>query len=156
MQYHDFLSNPIVLWALVATLLIFIEVFIVGIGIGFLFMGLGAYLTAVLLWMGILGLDNYVAQFSAFFFSSALFAAILWKPLKKLKDSAPESYNDMIGQYATVIEAPLIKGEKGRVKWSGSAMSARIDADSSHSEIAEGKEVVIKSVKGSTVFIDLE
>lgn len=154
LSLEQLLANPVLLWAIVASVLVVIELTIVGIGIGLLFLGLGAYLTAVILWLGFIEPNNYIAQFSSFFLGSAFFTAILWKPLKKLKNSSKESYHDMIGQYATVIQSPLLQNKKGTVKWSGSVMKARIAADSENTEFAIDTEVIIKDVKGSTVFVD--
>ena len=74
----NILDNPTVAWAIVATFLMFLEIAIFGAtGIGLLFMGLGAYIVALSLYLGIITDDQILIQFSVFFFSTTFFTIIL-------------------------------------------------------------------------------
>jgi len=152
-QIEDFLQDPAAIWAIVATLLVLVEVAIVGIGVGLLFLGLGAYLTAIALYFDWISATNYIAQISTFFFGAAIFAVILWKPLKALRKNKT-SYNDMIGQLATVVDTALTKEKRGKVKWSGVIMKAKLSVDADIDQIEIGQDVMIKEVIGTTLIVD--
>ena len=136
------------IWFLAGGALIAIEVFLVS-GIGIFFAGLGAITVGLIL----LFKPDYstVAQFTWFFASTALWAAVLWKPFKSFYSAPDHGHNDMIGRNVTVGPEGLTKEKKGSVKWSGTMMNARL-SDSATIENAEaGAELVILSVSGGTL-----
>lgn len=149
----DLLGNPVAIWAIVATFLVFLEILIGAVGVGLLFMGLGAYIVALSLYVNWIAEDQLLLQFSIFFFATALFTIILWKPLKRLRNKKA-NYHDMQGQDVLVIEQPLIRAEKGYVKWSGVRMKAVLIAESEVERIEVGQDAYILHAKGNTLYVD--
>lgn len=134
---------PHTLWLVAGALLIAIEIFLVP-GSGILFAGLGAITVGGIMVAGwVHATDN---QFILFFLSTAIWAAILWKPLKKMMNSEGSGYSDFIGQKAIVHGEPLEKGKRGEVKWSGAIMSCEISPEESAEKILPDTEVTIIEV----------
>lgn len=125
-------------------------------GVGFFFAGLGAVSLGLLMELGIVSEQAFVAQFAWFFGFTAIWAALLWKPIKSYRiHKQGEVFNNMVGDKCVVIKAPIVKGKKGAVKWSGTVMHAELVATSSAEAVAVDEEVVIKEVKGNTLFVDI-
>ena len=118
-------NNPAGFWLILSLILFIAEVTMLQL-IGVLFLALGALLLGVLITLGIFAESSLVSQVALFLCFSGLCALILWKPLKRLKSKKGQEYSDVIGSYATVIDAPLEQGKIGRVKWSGTIMRAKL------------------------------
>lgn len=118
-------NNPAGFWLILSLILFIAEVTMFQL-IGVLFLALGALLLGVLITLGIFAESSLVSQVALFLCFSGLCALILWKPLKRLKSKKGQEYSDVIGSYATVINAPLEQGKIGRVKWSGTIMRAKL------------------------------
>jgi len=74
-------------WFVFGCVLLAIEAFIFGMSTAvFFFAGLGALMTGIMLWVGILPL-TWTASFAAFTVSSVIAAALLWIPFKKLHNA---------------------------------------------------------------------
>jgi len=135
--------SPHTLWLIAGASLIAIEIFLVP-GSGVLFAGLGAITVGGAMVAGwVHGTEN---QFILCFLSTAVWAAILWKPLKKMMNSDGSGYSDFIGQTAIVHGEPLEKGKRGELKWSGTIMSCEISPEESAEEILPDTEVTIIEV----------
>lgn len=116
-------------------------------GVGLLFAGLAGMTVGILAQLGLV--DNPYAQAGLFFLFTGVWAALLWKPLRKFRSgSQPGGYQNIVGSTAVVIGAPLTAGAKGQVRWSGTTMQARLAADSHPAEVAPGQEVTVVSVEG--------
>ncbi len=123
-------------------------------GIGFLFAALSALCTGGLVQSGLIATDDHLMQAISFFGFTALWAAVLWKPLKKLRMQKPaQIHNDMIGRLAVVAKKDLKKKASGQATWSGTTMTARL-ADDAKTDIAKvGEELKIVDVRGSTLIL---
>lgn len=142
-------------WLILGVVCIGLEAFGVS-GVGFFFAGLGAFVTGILIEAGIVVTDAYVAQFAWFFGFTTVTAAALWKPMQKWKITRQgANYSNMIGEKATAINAPLVRGKEGKVMWSGAPMVAELVSGSSAESIAVGESVIIKDVKGNKLFVDV-
>ena len=145
--------EPSILWLIAGALMLALEAF--GIpGIGLLFAGLGAILVGVTLEAGLVGAENTVAQFAVFFAFTSVFAVLLWKKLKNWRLNPRESeYQNMVGDSAVVALTGLKRGARGQVRWSGTLMSAELDASEPAQGLAEGTVVSIVAVKGNVLYV---
>ncbi len=135
--------NP-VYWLAIGCFLIVLEAFALP-SVGFLFAGLAAVIVGIMSQLGVL--ESLTAQLAWMFLLTAIWAAVLWKPLKKVRKGEP-SYNNILGTQANVTkETDNLSGE---VRWSGTIMQAR-SADGS--SIPVGSEVKIVKVEGNIFFV---
>lgn len=124
-------------------------------GVGLFFAGLGSVVVAVIIESGLVGEQAYISQFAWFFALTVLWAAVLWKPIKNYRmHKKGADYSNMVGDYCKVAEIPLVKGKRGKVKWSGTTMIAELAEGSAAEVIAVDEDVVIKEVKGTTLYVD--
>lgn len=146
-------ANPGHLWLMAGAVLVAVEILFIT-GMGFLFAGLAAFTVGTAIAMEWLPADATAAQAATFLLMTALWAVILWKPLKKwLKTGTDEAYSNIIGNSATVESPGLEKGKTGTVRWSGTLMKAQIDHGCAHHTLAPGTEVRITAVKGNTLTV---
>lgn len=139
------------IWFIASVLFFFLEM--IGIsGIGLLFAAIGAFCVGLTIELGFIGSTDYLAQGVIFCAFTALFALVLWKPLKKLRGS-DQRHHDMVGRTAKAASGGLSKGKTGRAKWSGTTMRARLAEDANISDAAEGDELKIVKVDGSTLIL---
>ena len=144
-----------VYWLIFAVFCFAMEAF--GItGVGLFFSGLGAISVGVLMQTGTPLETSYTAQFAWFFVFTVIWAIVLWKPIKHYRSrNKGAEYSNMVGDRATVYEAPLTKGKEGQAKWSGAVMIAELVSDSTVDEVAVDEAVIIKEVKGNKLFVDI-
>lgn len=139
---------PSHLWLIAGAILVALEAF--GIpGIGLLFGGLAAFLTALLIEGGVVAQENYILQFGCWFALTVLVGLALWKPLKKWRGSDAPEYHNMLGSTVTVCDGPLMKGKTGQALWSGTRMNAELASDAGVEMIAEGETALIAAVDGN-------
>lgn len=140
-------------WLIAAAVLLGLEAFGTP-GIGFLFAGLSALVVGILIWLDVIGAENWFAQAGIFFFLTVGFAAILWKKLKEWRmNPNAEQYSNMIGDMATVSAGGLRKGSVGQVSWSGTTMNAMLSKESEEESLDEGTVVKITAVKGNRLIV---
>lgn len=137
------------MWLIAGTICFFLEAMAIP-GVGFLFAGFAALTVGGLLAGGLLDAANVLTQLGVFFIATAVWAAALWKPLKRLQSK--NEYQNIVGGTAIVDSEPLEKGKTGQVKWSGTVMRARLAEDATDS-IPAGNEVKILSVKGNVLTV---
>ena len=138
-------------WLIAGALALGLEAF--GIpGIGFLFVGLGAIVTGLLVETSILAEGNLPSQVAAFLISTVLFTIALWKRLKswRMNPSAPR-YRNMVGDEA-VVATPLIGDAAGTVRWSGTTMQARLQPGTV-AELPADARVRITAVDGNVLIV---
>ena len=124
-------------------------------GAGLFFAGLGALCLSILVHLGVVGEMSWTAQFAWFFGLTALWAALLWQPLKNYRIRKRKSdYSNTVGERGVVVEMPLVQGKDCKVKWSGAVMIAELHKDSSIDEIAIGETVTIKEIEGNRLVVD--
>jgi membrane protein implicated in regulation of membrane protease activity len=100
--------------------LLVVEVVFLGLGVLVLcFIGLACIVTGALHGLGILP-DTLIAAFGSVAFFSVLFAALLWKPLKKIQNTGitKEVKGDFIG-HSFMLEHPVSTTEFSRHRMSG-------------------------------------
>jgi membrane protein implicated in regulation of membrane protease activity len=146
----ELLSHPAYLWLMTGAAGLSLELFLAP-GVGFLFAGLAAMAVGLLVEARLLDDGAGLLQLGAFLLFTAVWAAVLWVPMKRFlrPPSGGKEYSDLIGAKARVEAPGLVKGRKGQVRWSGTLMNAELDAASS--ELPEGAQVVIVGVSGNTV-----
>lgn len=142
-------------WLALAAVLLTLEM-LGASGIGFLFAGLAAIITAILTNYNIA--ENWASQTAWFFGLTSVIAVILWEPLKRMKapgneNKQIENFSNMVGDEAIVISAVIAPGGRGLVKWSGTQMNAVLS--SSSPEVALGTRVIIEKVEGTELIVSL-
>jgi membrane protein implicated in regulation of membrane protease activity len=147
------LLNTSELWLVIGIILIILE-FSQLPGIGFLFLGLGAIATSIII-------DHWPAeiftQLTYFGINSLVCFLILWYPLKRFvyksnKSLSRESF-DLIGTKVTVVNKDICANEDGQVSWSGTIMNAQLPSKSK--TIAKiGDILYVLEVKGNILICD--
>ena len=141
--------TPIEIWLAIGIVFILIE-FTKLPGIGFLFLGLGAISTSILIYY----MPEMVSyQIVAVGIISLMWFCILWWPLKIFvygRKNDKKSYFDMIGMEVEVAVEDFESGGLGQVYWSGTIMNARLeDKDKRGAKV--GDKLYILDVKGNTL-----
>ncbi len=123
-------------------------------GVGLMFAGCGALTVGMLLNFEIIPYKDFLLQATIFLGASAIWTAILWNPLKKLRLGKKKvSYSNMIGQTAIVGEEGITRLHGGNVLWSGTIMKAVIADNYAVDNIASGASVKIEDVMGNILII---
>ena len=145
---YNLFSYPIELWLFVGICCIAIECLQLP-NIGFLFLGLGALSTGILINF-FSGLALY--QLIIFGLASLFWFLILWLPLKHYvyRKNKPSTYSNMIGNEVYVVSAPIISGTIGQVKWSGTIMNATLEIDEKN-PVEVGEKLYIKEMRGNVL-----
>lgn len=135
------------LWALVAVLLIIIEILTAGFLLGGF--GVAALVTAIVAYIGF----SIEVQFIVFI-ASSLVVFFMLRPLAKKylspKEKVETNVNRLIGQKAIVIETIDNFHQTGRVKIDGDDWRARTE---SQEVVPVGREVIIKVVDSATLIV---
>lgn len=134
-------------WLLLGFALLAMEV-ITGLTIGvFLFAGLGALTTGLL--MSFLGLpETWIAGVACTGISSGIIALLLWKPLKRLQGNRPiqkDNSSDFIG-HEFIIDNDISMTKPGETNYSGLTWKVEIDKDAGVNTIEAGQRVTVSSV----------
>lgn len=147
------LLNPAISWLVAGAVLVLMEVLLLP-GVGFLFAGLAAIAVGGLIAFSVIADHAITMQITWFFLLTGFWAAVLWVPMKRLRyKTSGETYQNIVGDSATVIHAPLTKSAYGQVRWSGTTMQARVAADSPVDTIPNGSEVEIVAVEGAKLYV---
>ena len=102
---------------LIGLICLVIEVAVFGFSTFFLFFfGCSAIATAILLWIGILP-ASLMAAITSLAVVTAIFAAVMWQPLKKLQEPTKVT-SDLIGVSFSLTE-DISPAQPGRHKYSG-------------------------------------
>ena len=138
-------------WLILGAFLIFLEIVVLQ-GIGFLFAGLGAICVGAVITAGVV--EEPINQFILFFVFTAIWTALLWKPLKNFLKGKNSGFNDMVGSTAMVYGEDLISGKTGKVKWSGTIMKCKLDENYNlQDKIVPDTEVVITEVSQGILIV---
>ena len=141
------------LWLLIGIILIILE-FNQLPGIGFLFLGLGAIITSIIInyWS-----TEIFVQFAYFGISSFVCFLILWYPLKKFvyksNDVLSRESFDLVGASVIVVNKEIKGSEYGQVLWSGTIMNAQL-AYKSKTIAKVGESLHVLQVKGNILICD--
>ena len=138
--------SPTQLWVIIGAAMLIAE--LLSVSFVFAFLSLGALVTAILTWMGVLPAIS--GQLLCFSVVSVLSLFGLRKPLKALikRDKSLE-YSEYVGDKATVVKAIPLQGE-GRIFYRGTEWIA-IAKDGR--EIHKGKQVIIKELDGIKLIV---
>ena len=141
-------SHQAQFWLLLGFAMLAIEVitgFVSGV---FLFAGLAALLSGILMSAGILP-QTWTAGVACTGISSGLITALLWKPLKKLQRGSPkkkDDSSDLIG-YEFVTESEITLSKPGSKSYSGITWRVEIDSAAGVNTIKAGERVSVSSVE---------
>jgi membrane protein implicated in regulation of membrane protease activity len=116
-------NNLIVFWIILGIIFVLLD-FIKFSFIGILFLGFGAFSTAIA--MSFLDIHNYQIQF--FGIISLIWFLVFYKQLKRYISSGSKKseVNDIIGSIVVVV-SEIKPNSMGSVKWSGTIMNASLD-----------------------------
>jgi membrane protein implicated in regulation of membrane protease activity len=114
----------------------------------FLFAGLSALTTGILMSIGLLP-ETWIAGISCTGISSGIITMLLWKPLKKLQGDRPtekDNSSDLVG-HEFVVETDISLKKPGSTNYSGILWKVEIDKDAGVETIAAGQAVTVSSVE---------
>jgi len=149
MQY--FLENPDHLWFFIAGASFVIELSIMGLSGPLLFFALASLVTGILVSVGFI--NSWQSEVLAVGIITAIIAAILWKPLKRLQDSKGDTDNssDMIG--LKVPASSDITATIGSIRYSGIDWQARLADDANVDSINNASLCKISAISGNTMLV---
>lgn len=134
-------------WLIFGFTMLAIEV-VTGFTVGiFLFGGLGAITTGLLMTFGILP-ETWVAGIASTGISSGVITSLLWKPLKKLQGDSPsakDNSSDLIG-HEFVLDNDVTLTQPGSTHYSGITWKVLIDKDAGVDSMQAGQRVSVSSV----------
>ncbi|BFM13379.1 hypothetical protein R50072_35320 [Simiduia litorea] len=140
-------SHQAEFWLVAGVALLALEV-LIGFAAGvFLFAGLGALASGLLMLVGILP-ETWIAGISATGVSAGVLAALLWQPLKKLQANAvPEKDNssDLVG-HEFVLTTDVSLTVPGQLQYSGVSWRIVLDPACGLKELSAGQTVKVSSV----------
>ncbi len=141
-------SHQAEFWLMFGFAMLAIEV-VTGFTTGvFLFAGLGALTTGVLMSSGLLP-ETWIAGISCTGISSGIITLLLWRPLKNLQGNrATEKDNssDLVG-HEFVVESDISVNKPGSTNYSGISWKVEIDKDAGINTIQAGQRVSVSSVE---------
>ncbi len=136
-------------WIAVGFVLLAAEVLLFGFTtIIFLFAGLGALISGLLMSAGVIP-ETWIAGTASFGIATGICSAILWKPLMAMQNrSAPpqKPQSDIVGLEFVLME-DISTTLPGSYRYSGIDWKVEIDAGSDVDSIAKGSRVVVKMVE---------
>ena len=114
----------------------------------FLFAGLGALTTGLLMSFGILP-ETWIAGVACTGISSGFITALLWKPLKNLqgnRSTEKDNSSDLIG-HEFVLDTDITVTQPGTTSYSGISWKVEIDKNAGVDKISAGQRVIVNSVE---------
>ncbi|MCP3907894.1 MAG: NfeD family protein [Oceanicoccus sp.] len=128
-----------------------IELTIMGLGGPLLFFAIATFITGILVSAGVI--TGWESEILVVGVLTAVIAITLWKPLKNLQNNGggPDTSSDMIGQ--NVASSSEITRHGGTIRYSGIDWNARLDAECSVDNIAEGERCLITAVDGNVMIV---
>lgn len=146
----DYINNHMSgFWIALGFALLAAEVLLFGFTtIIFLFAGLGALLSGLLMSAGVIP-ETWVAGTASFGIATGICSAVLWKPLMAMQDkSVPEQKpsSDIIGLEFVLIEQ-ISTTAPGSYRYSGIDWKVEIDSSSEVSTFEKGERVVVVAVE---------
>ena len=135
-------------WIVIGFVLLAIEVLSGFVAGAFLFGGLGALTTGLLMSVGVLP-ETWIAGVACSGISSGVIASVLWKPLRRLqggRQPGKDNSSDLVGHEFT-IATEIGVDRPGSTNYSGIAWKVIPDQDAGVEVIAAGERVVVTSVE---------
>ncbi|MDH5611680.1 MAG: NfeD family protein [Gammaproteobacteria bacterium] len=135
-------------WIALGFLLLATEVLVFGFTtIIFLFAGIGALVTGLLMSVGILP-ETWIAGVASFGISTGVTSIVLWKPMRKMQDDhtpAQSHSSDLIG-YQFVLQEDISLMSSGSHRYSGVDWKIELDPSADADSLSSGQRVVVVSV----------
>jgi len=135
-------------WMLLGFSLLAIEMLAFGMASGvLLFGGIGAVLTGLLLWGGVIA-PEWLYSVAAFVIASVLVSLVLWAPLKRLQrgqQMGRDQSSDLVGREFT-LDSIVSTTQPGTNRYSGIDWRVEIDSASGVTELASGVRVKVTKV----------
>lgn len=135
-------------WLVCGFMMLTLEI-VTGLTTGiFLFGGLAALTTGVLMSVGVLP-QTWVAGVSCTGIGSGIIALLLWKPLKKLqgdRNAEKDNSSDLVG-HEFLLESDISVSSPGVIEYSGVSWKVEIDEDAGVDALAAGQSVSVSSVE---------
>lgn len=146
----DYINNHMSgFWIALGFALLAAEVLLFGFStIIFLFAGLGALLSGLLMSAGVIP-ETWIAGTASFGIATGICSAVLWKPLMAMQDkSTPEQKpsSDIIG-LEFILPEQISTTAPGSYRYSGIDWKVEIDSSGEVSTIEKGKRVVVVAVE---------
>lgn len=111
----------------------------------FLFAGIGAVVTGLLMMAGVLP-ETWIAGMACFGISTAVVSVLMWKPMRRLQDRPapvrPQS-SDLVG-YEFVLQQDVTTSQPGTHRYSG--ISWKVELDGSETSLPAGQRVSVSSL----------
>jgi inner membrane protein len=135
-------------WIALGFLLLATEVLVFGFTtIIFLFAGIGAVVTGLLMMSGVLP-ETWISGMASFGICTGIISVVLFKPLRKMQDSPakvqPQS-SDLVG-YGFVLQQDITNIHPGTHRYSGIDWKVEIDVSAGVDEIKAGQHVEVVSL----------
>ena len=114
----------------------------------FLFAGLGAITTGLLMSFGVLP-ETWIAGVACTGISSGFITALLWKPLKNLqgnRSTEKDNSSDLVG-HEFVLDTDITLTQPGSTSYSGISWKVEIDKNAGVDKISASQRVVVNSVE---------
>ncbi len=135
-------------WIALGFILLAAEVMLFGFTtIIFLFAGLGALTTGILMNTGLVP-ETWIAGTATFGISTGIISAALWRPLRKMQDKSEpkrKPTSDIVG-IEFVLMQDISTTSTGKYRYSGVDWQVEIDAASDENNLEKGTRVVVVSV----------
>lgn len=144
------------LWLLTGFAMLAIEVLAFGVTSGLLLFGsLGALLTGILLWLGLIS-DSIVVAVGCFAVATSLITILLWKPLRRLQSGSElgnDRSSDLIG-HRFVIDSAVSRQTPGSQKYSGIAWRVEPADVIADQTLTAGTAVVVTAVSVGVFYVE--
>ena len=148
----DFLlKNSINFWVIVAVLFIALEIFLGWSVIFFFIIGSAAFFVGIFLFLNVV--TSVISQLTVFFLFVLFCGGGYWLIFKRLSNNKNGNYKNIGGQIAHVVHVPIVKGEIGQVKWSGTVCKAMLATNSEVESLEVGDKVVILDIKSNILIV---
>ncbi|MCW8830459.1 MAG: NfeD family protein [Gammaproteobacteria bacterium] len=137
-------------WIAVGFALLASEVLLFGFTtIIFLFAGIGALITGLLMSAGVLN-ETWIAGVSCFGISTGIASVLLWKPMSKLQGNnlparSQSQSSDLIG-HEFVLQEGVTHTSHGQYRYSGVDWKVELDASAGVDGLSAGQRVAVASV----------
>ncbi|NOX08315.1 MAG: hypothetical protein GXP22_02285 [Gammaproteobacteria bacterium] len=114
----------------------------------FLFAGLGALISGLLMSAGVIP-ETWIAGTASFGIATGICSTVLWKPLMAMqnKKAPPRKPSSDIIDLEFVLMEDITTTAQGSYRYSGIDWKVEIDSGSDVNTIAKGERVVVKTVE---------
>jgi len=145
----EYINNNLAgFWIFLGFSMLAAEVLVFGFGtIVFLFAGMGAIITGLLIMAGLLP-PSWIASVACFGISTGVMGVLLWKPFKKMQDRSAadqKPQSDFVG-LTFILDQEVTGSQHGNYRYSGINWTVKIDPGSGLDNITSGTKVQVVSV----------